>query len=529
MSSSYVLCVDNQALYEFYQQHDLHFETMNVLFMNILSKILKTTDTSLNQNVTTMLMSKMQQMDHKMSTLQDSLSKSYQDLNIMLNLKAMESSKEYNAELKSLLALNNQEQLEPLLQKCNHDMLQMTLDKIKASFPFPSLLSVGVGGGDPQDGSAMAPTSELEKLFSSSIAQHSATMLSETQKLLSSASIDKQCMEDFRTNLAVKLTENQATLSTMIHSSEYRLEQKISELREATSTNLSSQQTLQKNVSDILKKFENSSIKGNLSENIVTQLLVALFPSADIQHVGNEQKETGDILLMRTNKPLILIENKEHESRNVGRPEVEKFIRDCNQQNCCGIMMAQHKGIANKENFEIQFDNNNVLLYLHNVHFDPEIIKLAVEIVESLKEKIDEMQKTDDTIFISKEVLAEINKDYQLYFQQKQTLLKLLKDSNDKLMATVQEMKMPGLERYLQSNYAFAGAVKLQPQNICPYCDTFVSKSMAQHYRHCAGYLGSQQQQQQPQNTVSSLLATSPPTSPPIKKGRQPKAAVSKK
>ena len=33
-------------------------------------------------------------------------------------------------------------------------------------------------------------------------------------------------------------------------------------------------------------------------------------------------------------------------------------------------MFAQNRGIANKENFEIQINNGNILLYVHNVKFD---------------------------------------------------------------------------------------------------------------------------------------------------------------
>ena len=81
-------------------------------------------------------------------------------------------------------------------------------------------------------------------------------------------------------------------------------------------------------------------------------------------------KEKGDILFMRQGKPKILIENKDHDSCNVPKHDVEKFIRDCDIQNCCGIMLAQNTGITHKKNFEIQVNNGNVLLYVTNVNFD---------------------------------------------------------------------------------------------------------------------------------------------------------------
>ena len=95
--------------------------------------------------------------------------------------------------------------------------------------------------------------------------------------------------------------------------------------------------------------MEISSCKGKVSENIVFNILQNLYPSGQIDSVGT-QKETGDIILRRLNKPTILIENKNWE-RNVVQEEVKKFIHDIEQQNCCGLFLSQNCGVATKENF----------------------------------------------------------------------------------------------------------------------------------------------------------------------------------
>ena len=97
---------------------------------------------------------------------------------------------------------------------------------------------------------------------------------------------------------------------------------------------------LQQKVTDMLKKFEKGSGKGNVSENVLYNILLSLFPCAQIDYVGNELKETGDIILIRNNKPKILIENKDHDACNVPKHDVDKFIRDCEIQHCCGIMFS---------------------------------------------------------------------------------------------------------------------------------------------------------------------------------------------
>ena len=113
--------------------------------------------------------------------------------------------------------------------------------------------------------------------------------------------------------------------------------------------------------------------------------------------------------MTRMSKPKILIENKLW-SRSVVQAEVVKFIRDIDVQKCCGIFLSQNGKITTKENFEINIHNGNVLVYVHDVNNDPEKIKLAVDIVDHLKDKIDKYEDSNnDQDNISKEMLEYIN------------------------------------------------------------------------------------------------------------------------
>ena len=64
--------------------------------------------------------------------------------------------------------------------------------------------------------------------------------------------------------------------------------------------------SLNNSVSELLRKMENSSSKGKISENIVFNVLHSLYTCSQIDPVGTT-KETGDIILTRNNKPKILI------------------------------------------------------------------------------------------------------------------------------------------------------------------------------------------------------------------------------
>lgn len=279
------------------------------------------------------------------------------------------------------------------------------------------------------------------------------------------------------------------TITSIITSIENRIDNrlnlnssKIDDLHKNITDNNFNNIKLQQNVTDMLKKFEKGSGKGNVSENVLYNILLSLFPCAQIDYVGNELKETGDIILIRNNKPKILIENKDHDTCNVPKHDVDKFIRDCEIQQCCGIMFSQNRGISNKENYELQINNGNILLYVHNVNFDNDKIKTAIEIVEQFKTKFDEINTDNDIYNIESSVLEEINKEFNNYTSQKHSLLKLVKDFNEKINSSINDLKMPNLEQFLSKHYATSSN---QGNNICKYCEKFVPKSLSQHYRYC--------------------------------------------
>ena len=464
----YTLCISNKEVFEFYEKYHIDFENMNIIFLNVLKKLLANMDTSLNSNLATQLLENVSMLSNKVDTIGSSIIKYQTDISSLLTIKFSEYRKDYLDDLKLILTSNNIDQISPLIKETNNYLLDKT--------------SIILNDLIPKNQESLSKDIQTNfKLLQSSI-------LTETSKLLNS-SLDKKTIDDFLNNVNSTMGQTHHTLTTLISSSENRIEtklldteRKINEIKEIFTENNSSQQLLQMNVNEMLKKFERGVGKGNISEHVTYNILLSLFPCAQIDHVGNE-KETGDIILIRNNKPKILIENKDHDSKNVPKHEVEKFIRDCEIQNCCGIMFAQHRGITNKQNFEIQINNGNVLLYVHEVNFDVERIKTAIEIVENFKIKLDEVIVKEDGCIIEKDVLEDINKEFINYVNQKNILLKLVKDFNEKMNSSINELKMPNLEKYLSSRFAFSSN---QTENMCKYCEKFIPKSMSQHYRYCS-------------------------------------------
>jgi hypothetical protein len=169
-------------------------------------------------------------------------------------------------------------------------------------------------------------------------------------------------------------------------------------------------------------------------------------------------------------------------------------------------MLAQHRGISNKQNFELQLNNGNVLLYVHEVGFDKDKIKMAIEIVEQFKMKIDDNFDNDADCVIDKEVLNEINREFMNYVVQKGNLLKVLKDYNEKMGAIINELRFPSLERFLSTKFATSS---VQSENICKYCEVHVPKSLSQHYRYCKAkkvFDQSQNQERQERTVVTNVF-----------------------
>jgi hypothetical protein len=444
----YSITCENKKVWEFYEQHqNLDFESMNLLFVNILEELNKDITSSLSNNIASQLLT-------NIKNLQGQVEKLNTDTQTNFKNKFTEFKKEYMEDMKMILSNNNSEKIAPLIKEYNGTLLDKTQLLLNEVVPKNNEL-------------LLSQVRENIRTFHSSIQD-------DTNKLLSST-LNQQTLEQFIQTMENKLSNNQQMIQSIIQSSEQRLDTKIT-------SNQHIQTTLQTNVSDLLKKMENSSMKGKYSENILFSILQLLYTTAEIDVVG-EQKETGDIMLKRKNKPTILIENKNW-NKNVVQEEVKKFIRDVEIQNCCGLFLSQNFGIANKDNFEINIHNGNILLYVHEVNNDAEKIKIAIDIIDNFKMKLDECSTSHDGYTIDKEILDEINKEYQLFATQKILQIKTVKDFSVKMVKQLEDMQLPSLEHFLSTKYAFSCS-----KFVCEFCD-YVGKNqsaMSAHKRGCKG------------------------------------------
>jgi hypothetical protein len=231
---------------------------------------------------------------------------------------------------------------------------------------------------------------------------------------------------------------------------------------------------IDKRVSEVLKKFDSSNKKGNMSETLLYNVLKTIYPENQLK-VVNTTKETGDILLTRINKPVIILENKYY-TDDVKQSEVDKFIRDMNTQNCSGIFVSQLKPIVYKKDFEIAIYGNNIGVYIANANNDIEIIKIAIDIIDTMKlimkEKDNESESGEDDFFLTYEELQYLNNEYNIFITKKNQHLKSIKEFTKKLTQEAESFQIPSLEFILSQNFG----VNKRTDWACTLCD-FIGKN----------------------------------------------------
>jgi len=489
------LTCSSAKVWAFYHEHpELNFEKMNIMFTDILVSIMQTTNPVNNSNITSQIL-------NGIANIQSQLSSHQVEYDKQLFLKLTEFKKEYIDDLKMILSSNIADKIAPLIKESNGNIVDKTQLLLSELVP-------------KHNENLSRQINENIKSFCSFITEEIGKTSKTDGEPLSQSSLDT-----FIKTIDSKFSNVIDSTKKMVDSNK---DVTMSHLSSLTSSITSSQNALQSEVKEVLKKMENSSSKGKISENIVLNILRGLFPSAEVEYVGS-QKESGDIMIHRKDKEKILVENKCYESRQVTSDQVKKFIHDVDTQNCSGLFLSQEGGIANKENFEINIHNRNVLLYIHNVNYDPAIIKIAIDIIDSFKSKLDEITLTED-YSISNDTLEEINKEYQLFVEQKLAQLKIVKDFSQKMIKSIEDIQLPSLEKMLSSRFGYTTSGKF----ICDKCH-FVGKNrlaLSVHKRTCDKTLTEEVGDIAPMNI--QLALPPPPEQQPIVQQKQTKTVTKK-
>lgn len=173
--------------------------------------------------------------------------------------------------------------------------------------------------------------------------------------------------------------------------------------------------SIENSVNSINENFSNnSSKKGQVAETVLLNVLTDTFQDTEVLDTSHNAN-SGDIQLVKEDKPIILIDSKNFGSKTVPKRDLDKFYNDIQQNNCSGILCNAFGGIANKQHFEIDIVDKNILVFVHSHQFDSNAFKLATNIIYNMHQELKD--KTNDSIVLDQRLYQNIKIEYNYYIQ----------------------------------------------------------------------------------------------------------------
>ena len=502
---NYILTINNKKIWTFYKEHPhLKFEDMCVIFHDFVERFSNDLSSSLNTALNNQILSTVSEQNlllngikTQLNTFDTSVSSSFNDMKgnmtaINTNIQQMiiglnkigndivsrfnEIKRDYNESISSIVE-NKTDKLTNLIEKNNLLLFEKTNQAISS---IPDNIQVHI--------------KTVIRDFQDNIAR-------DTQQIISNLQRDNSKSFSLSTNEILQTYMNSFDLkySTLIQNIQNPIITQISNLRESNSLNKQRQDIIFNDLSTFLNKYKASSHKGNLEQNHLESVLNSLFPSGEVISTARTTA-CCDILLKRNDKPSILFENKDYEA-NVNRQEVEKFVRDIDSNNYHGIFLSQSSGITSKENFQIDINNDKILLYIHNVKYSKDIIHLSVEIIDKLHDKLsklkiieldcddDDNEPINNGFTIDHETLIKINNEFKSLLVTKQAIIKKLNEDHSNIIKFINNsFILPELDILLSTKFPKdtdnndGGVMK------CDICKTFQApnkRSLAAHKKGC--------------------------------------------
>jgi hypothetical protein len=217
------------------------------------------------------------------------------------------------------------------------------------------------------------------------------------------------------------------------------------------------------------------------SQNIVS-LLSRLYNTGYIQP---DETDLSISVLSRDEKPSICIQQLQIKDRNINTDEIGRFLQITKEKNVHGILVSQYTGITSKPNLYIDIYHNRVYVYVHSLEYSPEKLQSAIDIVDTISAKLTDFNNSVEQKYtVPKEVLDEINREYQSFILQKETIMATMKDSYKKILTQIEDLRFVSLDKYLSTRYSY---FKKQGY-VCNLCNVFsvsTLKGLAAHKRGC--------------------------------------------
>jgi hypothetical protein len=191
----------------------------------------------------------------------------------------------------------------------------------------------------------------------------------------------------------------------------YSIHNPLEQVEELIKNNLQTICKLKVEEDDIYSSSGIASSTGDC--NLLTKLIKA-FPKKECEILNikpfTTEGDTEVIKLTSDNKPNILVYSH-IDNVNISKNNVDEFYKSIKEQNACGILCNKTAGIANKDHFEIDIQDNHVYIFISEHQGDNNLFKLAIKIIYHIYDTL----KDNDAIQIDKELLQRLKLEYNYF------------------------------------------------------------------------------------------------------------------
>ena len=443
------ITITDHDVVEFYDSNPhLNPTDINRTFIEIL----KTLSTDLSRTVE----------NTKLGTLKTSINSLKEDLQNMKQEQASATKEAFKT-----FTLENVEKINSVIEKNTSTLIDKTTNILNEIIP-----------RNQNDNQRRVET--IVREFHNSIS-------ADTKQLLETNTRDDETLKRLVSGIDDKFNDMsvqlQQPLINFMKASEERMISDIDKLKENSVIQAKEQEKLSTEIMEFLNKYKHSgNAKGAVSENMLYSALQNVFPTDEIIDCRNETASC-DFMVNRkdTKLPSILVENKDY-VRQVETREVVKFERDVQEKKCHGIFLSQSSGITFKESFHIDIIEGLIHVYVPNVMFNIEKIKIAADIIDNLAPALTSVQENydQDNVAISNAEIELLADEYKKWGEKRNQTIELMKSA----IINMEGMNLPSVQNILISS----GKMNASASLMCPCCKKYMGKSkqsLAAHMRKC--------------------------------------------
>ena len=459
--------ITNKQIIAFYQSNPhINFETINLSIIEILRQFRnKQTENQFSAKpvFASQLESQDQQKIKELDSFISNTRESIRQLIASISSKYINAKSEYTRDFRSATAETEPKEL---FEKTNQTFFEMACSLLSATI---SIKFSNIGD----------KTKIILQQFNKILTANTDHIFHKPEKSTFVHKIDEY-LNNFESNSAHMIQAITQLLSECLVACELRANRVIELINRREDSNFTAYYKLIYELNDLLHQLPKSHGDAENFEHTLSRQ----FPTAS---VSRELDGTEcEYLLQRENKSAIYIETHDNREHNIGTSTVKRFLKNAIERNANGILISQYTGITSKPNFHIEIHNNIVIVYLHKLAGSPENILIAADMADSISNKLTDFCSISDNKYsIPKDVLDDVNREYQQFILQKEMIISGFKDQQKTLLSKLDEMRFGALDKYLSTRYS---TCKKQGYN-CELCGNFnvgTLKGLAAHKRGCA-------------------------------------------